>query len=181
MFFFVLKVQTNMKILCKMMNTYKVPRWTGPGRRAGPRGPGPLARGPGPARLPGPVHRPTNKNLRSFSSFFLKNDPLGKSWKNDFSGIPWNRGPSGPSLCSRAPNSIQDSLNESSVRPNGTPVMRVLRSRSNVKKTVRKKTWSGGSKNTVRIKGKSQLVLFVSDSNKNRIRMESSFYPDGVC
>ena len=53
----------------------------------------------------------------------------GKSWKNDFSGIPWNQGPSGPPLGARAPNSIQDSLNESSVRPNGTPVMPFLRSK----------------------------------------------------
>ena len=35
------------------------------------------------------------------------------------------------------------------------------------------------TKDTVRIKGKSQLVLFVSDSNTNRIRMEFSFYPVG--
>ena len=85
------------------------------------------------------------KNLRSFSSFFfLKNDPPGKSWKTYFSGIPWTLGPSGPSLDSRAQNSVQDSLNESSVRPNGTPVMPVLRSRSTVKKTIRRKTWSGG-------------------------------------
>ena len=45
----------------------------------------------------------------------------------------------GTSLCSRAPNSIQESLNESSVRPNGTPVMPVLRSKSTAKKTVRNK------------------------------------------
>ena len=77
------------------------------------------------------------KNLRSFSSFFcLKNDPPGKSWKTYFSGIPWTLGPSGPSLDSRAQNSVQDSLNESSVRPNGTPVMPVLRSRSTVRKTL---------------------------------------------
>ena len=50
----------------------------------------------------------------------------GKSWKTDFSGIPWTLGPSGPSLDSRAQNSVQDSLNESSVRPNGTPVMPLL-------------------------------------------------------
>ena len=39
------------------------------------------------------------------------------------------KGPRGPPLGAKAPNSIQDSLNESSVRPNGTPVMPILRSR----------------------------------------------------
>ena len=47
----------------------------------------------------------------------------------ELSGIPQTLGPSGPSLCSRAQNSIQDSLNESSVRPNGTPVMPILHSK----------------------------------------------------
>ena len=60
--------------------------------------------------------------------FFFEKSPPGKSWKNNFSGIPWNQGPSGPPLDARAPNSVQDSLNESSVRPNGTSVMPVLRS-----------------------------------------------------
>ena len=60
--------------------------------------------------------------------FFFEKWPPGKSWKNNFSGIPWNQGPSGPPLDARAPNSVQDSLNESSVRPNGTPVTPVLRS-----------------------------------------------------
>ena len=66
-------------------------------------------------------------HFRSFSSFFFEKWPPGKSWKNNFSGIPWNQGPSWSPLGARAPNSIQDSLNESSVRPNGTPVMPVLR------------------------------------------------------
>ena len=65
-------------------------------------------------------------HFRSFSSFFFQKWPPGKSWKTDFSGIPWTLGPSGPSLYSRAQNSVQDSLNESSVRPNGTPVMPLL-------------------------------------------------------
>ena len=73
------------------------------------------------------------------SHVFLENYFFRKTWKSNFSGIPWTPGPSGPPLCSRAPNSIQDSLNESSVGPNGTPVMPVLRSKSTVKKTVRKK------------------------------------------
>ena len=61
--------------------------------------------------------------------FFFKQKKSNESWKSNFSGIPWTQGPSGPSLCPRAPNSVQDSLNESSVRPNGTPVMPILRSR----------------------------------------------------
>ena len=63
---------------------------------------------------------------QKFFIFFLKKPPLGKSWKHDFSGSPWTLGPWGPSLVSRAQNSVQDSLNESSVRPNGTPVMPLL-------------------------------------------------------
>ena len=46
-------------------------------------------------------------------------------------------------------------------------------------KTVRKKLGLAATKDTVQIKGKSQLVLFVSDSNTNRIRWNFSFYPDG--
>ena len=68
---------------------------------------------------------------------------------------------------------------ETSVRPNGTPVMPVLRSRSTVKKTVRKKNGLVATQETVRIKGKSQFVLFVSDSNTNRIRWNFFFYLDG--
>ena len=104
-----------------------------------------------------------------------------KTWKYNFSGIPWTLGSSGPPLGARAPNSIQDSLNESSVRPNGTPVMPVLRSRSTVKKTVRKKLSLVATKDTVRIKGKSQLVLFVSDSNTNRIRWNFPFIRTVLC
>ena len=63
---------------------------------------------------------------QKFLKFFFWKWPPGKSWKHDFSDIPWTLGPSGPSLDSRAQNSIQDSLNESSVRPNGTPVMPLL-------------------------------------------------------
>ena len=59
-------------------------------------------------------------------------------------GNPLNPRALGTAPSARAPNSIQESLNESSVRPNGTPVMPVLRSRSTAKTTVRKKTWSGG-------------------------------------
>ena len=44
-------------------------------------------------------------------------------------GHPLNPGALGTPLDARAPNSVQDSLNESSVRPNGTPVMPILRSR----------------------------------------------------
>ena len=42
-------------------------------------------------------------------------------------GHPLNPRALGTPLCPRAPNSIQDSLNESSARPNGTPVMPFLR------------------------------------------------------
>ena len=67
------------------------------------------------------------KISEDFKNFFVsETDPPGKSWKHDFSDIPWTLGPSGPSLDSRAQNSVQDSLNESSVRPNGTPVMPLL-------------------------------------------------------
>ena len=89
----------------------------------------------------------TKINLRSFSSLFFEKWPPGKSWKHDFSDIPWTLGPSGPSLDSRAQNSVQDSLNESSVRPNGTSVMPVYvpgQPSKTVKRSVRKKTWSGG-------------------------------------
>ena len=77
-----------------------------------------------------PMVRATTKSQKflKFSLLFEKWPP-GKSWKHDFSDIPWTLGPSGPSLDARAQNSIQDSLNESSVRPNGTPVMPILRSR----------------------------------------------------
>ena len=64
--------------------------------------------------------------------------------KTIFRAFLETKGPRDPPLGARAPNSIQDSLKESSVRPNGTPVIPVLHSRSTVKKTVRKKTWSGG-------------------------------------
>ncbi len=57
--------------------------------------------------------------------------------------------------------------------------MPVLRSRSTAKKTVREKLGLVATKDTVWIKGKSQLVLFVSDSNTNRIRWNFSFYLDG--
>ena len=70
---------------------------------------------------------------QKFLKFFLWKWPPVKSWKHDFSGIPWTRGPLGPSLRKRAQNSIQDSLNESSVRPNGTPVMPLLRFRKTQK------------------------------------------------
>ena len=84
-----------------------------------------------------------NKISEVSQVFFLKNDPPGKSWKNNFSGIPWNQGPSGPPLAARAPNSVQDSLNESSVRPNGTSVMPVLRSRAGQKSgLVKNPGWS---------------------------------------
>ena len=67
------------------------------------------------------------ETIRSFNYlFFVETWPPGKSWKHNFSDIPWTLGPSGPSLDSRAQNSVQDSLNESSVRPNGTPVMPLL-------------------------------------------------------
>ena len=56
-----------------------------------------------------------------------------------------------------------------------------LECRSTVKKTVRKKLGLVATKDTVRIKGKSQLVLFVSDSFTKQYPLESSFYPDGVC
>ena len=54
---------------------------------------------------------------------------LWKNTKKQFVGHPLNPGPLGPRLWKRARNSTQDSLNESSVRPNGTPVMPILRSR----------------------------------------------------
>ena len=80
-----------------MIQIYKVPRWIGPGRRAGPGGMGPLARGPGPARLPGPTHRPTNKNLRSVSSCFLKNDsPPENHEKTTFRAFLETKGPRDP-------------------------------------------------------------------------------------
>ena len=44
-------------------------------------------------------------------------------------GHPLNPRDLGTPLGARAPNSVQDSLNESSVRPNGTSVMPISRSR----------------------------------------------------
>ena len=88
--------------------------------------------------------------LRSFSSFLsVETWPLGQLWKSDFptfffclkinpltnhdkndcSGIHLTPGPSGPRLWKRAGNSMQDSLNERSVRPNGTSVVPILRFR----------------------------------------------------
>ena len=49
-----------------------------------------------------------------------------ESWTSNFPGIPWTPGTSGPRLWKRAQHSIQDSLNESSVRPNATSVMPIL-------------------------------------------------------
>ena len=54
---------------------------------------------------------------------------FSKDMKIELCGHPLNRRPLGTPLDARAPNSFQDSLNESSVRPNGTPVMPILRSR----------------------------------------------------
>ena len=48
-------------------------------------------------------------------------------------GHPLNPRALGTPLGASAPNSIQDSLNESSGRPNGTPVMLILRSRKTQK------------------------------------------------
>ena len=81
--------------------------------------------------------------VNHFHFCFVKTNSK-KNMKVELFGHSLNPRSLGTPLCPRAPNSIQDSLNESSVRPNGTPVMHVLRSRSTVKKTVRKKTWSGG-------------------------------------
>ena len=39
--------------------------------------------------------------------FVWKKVPLGKSWKNYFSGIPWRLGPSRPCLCDRAQKKLQ--------------------------------------------------------------------------
>ena len=58
-------------------------------------------------------------------------------------GHPLNPRARGTPLGARAPNSVQDSLNESSVRPNGTSVMPVLRSRAGQKSgLVKNPGWS---------------------------------------
>ena len=79
------------------------------------------------------------RNLRFCLSFFCLKMTPGKSWKSNFSGIPRRLGPTGPCLCDRSRKKLQTNGIETSVRPNGTPVMPILRSRSTVKKTVRKK------------------------------------------
>ena len=76
-----------------MIQIYKVPRWIGPGRRAGHGGPGPLARGPGPARLPGPVHRPTIKSQKFFKFLFEKCPPLENHEKTTFRAFLETKGP----------------------------------------------------------------------------------------
>ena len=56
----------------KLLSFLFVGRWTGPKRRAGP---GPWAKGPGhpgPARLPGPVHRGTLYIFIVIRFFFIK-------------------------------------------------------------------------------------------------------------
>ena len=57
-----------------------------------------------------------------------------QTWKSNFSGIPWTPGPSGPCLCDRSRKKLQTNGIETSVRPNGTPVIPVLRSRKTIKK-----------------------------------------------
>ena len=54
--------------------------------------------------------------------FFCIFDTLKKSWKSKVSPPPSNQGFPGPCPDDRAQNSVQDSLNESSVRPNPTLV-----------------------------------------------------------
>ena len=74
---------------------------------------------------------PLNSNIQPSSSTicFCKTCFSKQKHENQYFRASLEPQASGPPLCPRAPNSIQDSLNESSVRPNGTPVMPILRSR----------------------------------------------------
>ena len=54
--------------------------------------------------------------------------PPWKTWKSIPDGPPWKPFPLGPCPDDRAQNSVQDSLNESSVRPNPTLVFSKIRS-----------------------------------------------------
>ena len=92
----------------------------------------------------------SNHDGQPFSYFFhicVVKKIQNTTWKLNFSGIPWIPRPTEPSLDERAEKILQDARIESSVRPNGTPVMPVLRSWSTVKKkfvkTTANKTWSG--------------------------------------
>jgi len=58
----------------------------------------------------------------AFSCFFSISDPPKKSQKSRVSSSPSKPRPLGPCPDDRAQNSVQDSLNESSVRPNPTLV-----------------------------------------------------------
>ena len=66
--------------------------------------------------------------VNHFHVFFFVEGP-NTNMKIELFGHPLNPRALGIPLCPRAPNSVQDSLNGSSVRPNGTPVMPILRSR----------------------------------------------------
>ena len=75
--------------------------------------------------------------------FFWKLGPLGIIWK-------WFSDGQGKTNISEVSQFVfwimthPPENHENTTRPNGTPLMPVLRSRSTVKVTVRKKTWSGG-------------------------------------
>ena len=88
--------------------------------------------------------------------------------------------PLGPCPDDRAQNSVQDSLNESSVRPNPTLVFfknafSILTPPVPPKTTAKNPSPRGHRVRTGRKKGKSQLVLFVLDSNTNRTNWDFPF------
>ena len=99
--------------------------------------------------------------------FFCKHK-INKNVKIQLFRHPFNTTALGTPLGARAPNSMQDSLNESSVRPNGTPVMQLLRSKKTQKflkicLLLRFSPFFESLEFTWRIKGKSQLVPFICD------------------
>ena len=115
----------------------KIPRWTGgpgpPGSPKigifGPKTPGDPSDDLG--RSFGIIFSPKFQHPTIFINhfhFFCKNI-FQKNMNVKLFGHPLNPRALGTPLDARAPYSIQDSLNESSVRPNGTPVMPILRSR----------------------------------------------------
>ena len=88
------------------------------------------------------------KNLRSFSSFvFVKCPPPRKSWKNDFSGISWNQGPSGPPWMQERQILFRIALTRA-LYDRMAPQLCLFyvpgQPSKTVKRSVRKKTWSGG-------------------------------------
>jgi len=115
---------------------------------------------------------------------FLHFRPLEKLWKSKVSLPPSNQGFLGQCPDDRAQKSVQDSLHESSVRPNPSLVFSKIlfkfyhfwtpQYRPQNKKKQKKNLGSLGY--TGRRKGKSKLDRFVFNSNTNRTNWDFHFF-----